>query len=202
MQSYQKQINDAILKKEYGSVFITSDFLDIASFDTVNRSLNRLNEKKIIKRVIRGIYYKPKFSKIVNQYTYVNPNDVAEAIARNFGWKMSAFGLTALNLLGLSTQIPAVWEYVCNGHYREYSFDNITISFKKVSNKEISNYSSATLLVIQAIKAIGKDKITDSDILTIAQRLTYKEKIKMFNEAKTTTAWIYEVIRKIYNCVV
>ena len=41
------------------------------------------------------------------------------------------------------------------------------IEFKNVSQKQINNYSYMTLLVIQAIKEIGRDNISDNDLLTI-----------------------------------
>ena len=54
-----------------------------------------------------------------------------------------------------------------------------------------------TALVIQALKALGKENITDEIINQIASVTTDKEKTAMFAEAKYATSWIYDVIKEI-----
>lgn len=46
-----------------------------------------------------------------------------KAIARKYNWTIAPSGNTALNLLGLSTQVPSKWKYVSYG----FSFGNIVI---------------------------------------------------------------------------
>ena len=84
-----------------------------------------------------------------------------------------------------------------DGNYREYTCGNFVIQFKRTTNKEISKISFKTALVIQAIKALGKDKITDDVIEKIRSLTTDEEKEQMFVEAKYATAWIYDVIKEI-----
>ncbi len=100
-------------------------------------------------------------------------------------------------MLGLSTQVPAVWSYVSDGPYKEYDYDKISIKFKHTTNKEISKLSYKTALIIQALKTLGKDNIDDNIINKLADSLTEKEKKKMLVEAKTATSWIYEYIKLI-----
>ena len=125
------------------------------------------------------------------------PDKVAHAIARNFGWTIVPCGDTALNLLGLSTQVPAVWVYVSDGTYKEYSYDNTTIQFKRTTNKEVSKLSYKTALVIQALKALGKDNIDEMVISRLQKILTAEEKKAMVSEAKAVTSWIYEYLKQI-----
>ena len=107
------------------------------------------------------------------------------------------FGDTALNLLGLSTQVPAVWSYVSDGAYKEYSFDSTTIKFKRTTNKEISKLSPKTALVIQAIKALGKEHVSDEIIEKIRSETSADERTTMLKEAQYATAWIYRIIKVI-----
>lgn len=146
---------------------------------------------------MRGVYYKPEYSKLLGEYIAPAPDAVAHAIARNFGWTIVPCGDTALNLLGLSTQVPAVWSYVSDGMYKEYSYDNTTIKFKRTTNKEISKLSPKTALVIQALKTLGKEHIDDEIITKIKNKTTSAERITMLTEAQYATAWIYEVIKTI-----
>ena len=63
-------------------------------------------------------------------------------------------------------------------------------------DKDFTGMSYKTKLLTQAIKTIGKEKINDY-IYIISNRLTEEDKRVAFEEAKRTTAWVYEVINKI-----
>ena len=195
--NYLEQILSRIESMTKGEVFIISDFSDLADEATVRKALSRLEEDGKIRRIMRGVYENPKFNDFLGEYVKPHPDKIAKALARNYGWTIVPCGDTALNMLGLSTQVPAVWLYVSDGNYREYTCGNFVIQFKRTANKEISKISFKTALVIQAIKALGKDKITGDVIEKIRSLTTDEEKKQMFVEAKYATAWIYDVIKEI-----
>ena len=188
-------IREIIEKSEKGSVFVPVDFAEIADNAKIATTLSRLEAENKIRRIMRGVYDKPEYSEFLGEYISPSPNKVAEAIARNFGWTIVPCGDTALNILGLSTQVPAVWVYVSDGTYKKYSFGNTTIVFKRTTNKDISRLSYKTALVIQSIKALGKDNVDSMVIQKISSFLTQQDKDKMIKEAKISTSWIYEIIK-------
>ena len=194
---YLNQIRGNIETAENGSVFVSTDFTDITDKKTVNMGLIRLADEGLIKKILFGVYYKPEFSKLLGEAVAPSPNKVAHALARNFGWTIVPCGDTALNLLGLSTQVPSQWVYVSDGAYKEYTFDNTTIKFKRTTNKEISKVSYKTALTIQALKALGKENITEQVILRLKKILTDEEKEKMLAESKSATSWVLELIKVI-----
>ena len=193
LQEIKKRIEAA----EYGSVFVASDFADVAESKRINDALERLDANGTIRRIIRGVYYKPKYSKLLGEYVAPSPDLVAHAIARNYGWTIVPCGDTALNLMGMSTQVPAVWSYVSDGAYKEYSYGLATIKYKHTTNKEISKLSPKTALAIQALKTLGKERIDEDVIETIRSATTASERKSMLAEARYATAWIYEVIKSI-----
>ena len=190
-------IKTRIMNSPDGSVFSTVDFADVIENSRVGVILSRLEEDGVIRRVMRGIYDKPVYNDFLKEYIAPSPSLVAEAIARNFGWTIVPCGDTALNILGLSTQVPAAWSYVSDGTYKEYTYDNTTIKFKRTTNKEISKLSYKTALVVQALKALGKDNIDDTIINKLKNDLTAEEKATALLEAKAATSWIYEYIKQI-----
>ena len=194
---YLNEIRNRIKAEKYGSVFVATDFADIAENVKIGVCLSRLEEEKTLLRIMRGVYYKPEYSTLLGEYIAPAPDAVAHAIARNFGWTIVPCGDTALNLLGLSKQVPAVWSYVSDGAYTEYSFDSTTIKFKRTTNKEISKLSPKTALVIQAIKALGKEHVTDGIIEKIRSETSACERTTMLKEAQYATAWIYGIIKVI-----
>ena len=196
-KNYMQEIKSRILASEDGSVFSTSDFADIADTNTVRSALYRLVKDNILRRIINGIYEKPKYSKLLDEYVAADPAAVAQALARSYHWTIAPCGNTALNLLGLSTQVAAVWSYISDGPYRKFSWDNITLSFKHRANREISYMSETTTLVVEALKTLGKDRVDDGIILSLRNRLPREEKKKMLVEATGVSEWIYTVIRKV-----
>ena len=190
-------IKNKIRTSKTGSVFVAADFTDISDRVKIGVCLNRLEEEGIIKRILRGVYYKPEFNSFLGEYVAPNPRDIANALARNYGWTVVPCGDTALNMLGLSTQVPAVWSYVSDGPYKEYAYDKTSIKFKHTTNKEISKLSYKTALIIQALKTLGKENIDEITLNKLSETLSEKEKQTMLFEAKTATSWIYEYIKLI-----
>lgn len=195
--NYLNEIKSRILSAASDSVFVATDFTDITDKKTASVGLSRLETDGMIRRVLRGVYDKPEYNEFLKEYVAPIPDNVAHALARNYGWTIVPCGDTALNLLGLSTQVPATWVYVSDGTYKEYTYDNTTIQFKKTTNKEVSKLSYKTALTIQALKALGKDKIDEAMLDSLRKLLSADEKQTMMSEAKTATSWIYEYIRRI-----
>lgn len=57
--------------------------------------------------------------------------------------------------------------------------------------------STLTAMVIQAIKTIGNDKITDKEIEYLQKKLSDTDKKNLLEESKTASAWVYSIIQKI-----
>lgn len=51
-----------------GSVFVASDFADITEKIKIGVSLSRLEDEGLIKRIKRGVYYKPEYSKLLDEF--------------------------------------------------------------------------------------------------------------------------------------
>jgi len=146
--NFTKKIKDRIDNFNNDKVFISIDFLDIADYETVRKTLNRLTNSEKIQKIVKGIYYNPKYNELIEEYEAPSVHEVAKAIARKYNWRIAPSGNTALNLLGLSTQIPSKWIYISDGGYADFSFGNTVIEFKHRNNKEISNVSIETAIVI------------------------------------------------------
>lgn len=192
-----KRIRERVLSAENGMVFTTFDFADIADSDKVRQSLNRLVNSGILRRVFRGVFEKPKYSNLLKEYVATDPNAVANALARSYHWTIAPCGNTALNFLGLSTQVTATWSYISDGPYRIYEWDSTRIEFKHRANREITGLSYITVLVVQALKTLGKHNVTPEIIRILSDRLDSKDKVLILKESAEATDWIYDIIKNI-----
>lgn len=193
---YQSEIEDRIKSFEAGYAFSAVDFADIADTDPINKALSRLNESGIIRRIIQGVYDKPIYSELLNEYSSPKIEKVVEALARKFNWTIAPAGETALNYLHMSTQVSNSWSYISDGPYRKYEIGPYIIEFKHCANKEISGKSLLTVSVIQALKYIGKANIQEEDIERLSFTIPSEKKKKVLEESQTTTAWIYKAIKE------
>ena len=175
-RGYITQIRERILNAEAGTVFASSDFADIADMPTIRKSLQRLTQNGTLRRILNGIFEKPKYSDFLKEYVAVNPDAVAKALARSYHWTIVPCGNTALNQLGLSTQVTAVWSYVSDGPYKTYEWNSTKLEFKHRTNKEITGLSYMTGLVIQALKTLGRVNVTTEIIEILSIKLSEEDK--------------------------
>ena len=194
---YAKEIQNRIGAAPDGTIFIVSDFSDVADSETIRRNLNRLVQAGTLRRILKGVFEKPKFSKLLGEYVAADPDAVAKALARCYHWTIAPCGDTALNMLGLSTQVTAVWSYISDGPYKTYEWDKTKIEFKHRTNKEVTGLSSMTILVIQALKTLGKEHVDEKTIRVLSHRLNEDEKTALLAEGAEATDWIYTVIKEI-----
>jgi len=180
-----------------GYTFSPKDFLDLASHETVRQILSRLTREGKIRRLLRGVYDYPAFSALLNMPTAPDPDAIAQAIARAHGWTIVPTGATALNRLGLSTQVPAQWQYYGDGPAKQYGWDGGTLIFKHRTNKETSTLSPKTALIVQAIKALGEPRIDEQVLAALRAKLDAKERSRLLKESRYVTSWVFEIVKRV-----
>ena len=194
--SVMEQIKSRIDALPARSAFVASDFTDIADYQNAKKCLLRLEEEKFVRRVLRGVYDKPYFSGLLNEFSSPDLEEISRAIARNYSWKIAPTGVTSLNLLGLSTQVVSSYEYYSSGQYKNYEVGEMEIRFLHRSSKELLNLSYESALVVSAIKELGTG-IDDEAVAKIRHRLSERSRAVLLEESAHVTKWIYEVIKRI-----
>jgi len=195
--SYKQKVLSRIYGRGRGWAFSKSDFIKDIKADNIDKSLSDLLKEGKIRRIGRGMYDYPKYSELLGQDLGPDIDQVAHAYARKFNWRIQPSGDAALNILGLSTQVPGRYIYLSDGPSRSYQVANITLEFKKSALKEAGFNYAKSGLIVQAIKALGKERITQEIISDIRKVIDSKMYEKILNDTKTATTWIYEVIKQI-----
>ena len=193
---YSKGYKDKILHRidqlPSGSVVVISDFADIAEPETIRQTLKKEVDSGNLTRVLRGVLYKPQ-----DKNCELNPHDVAKAIARARRWSISPCGKSALRALGFTTNTPSAWVYVSDGPYASFEVGNAEIQFKRSMNRNITALSPVTVLVIEALKEMGKNRVGPKEISQISSRLDTASKEILLSESTRATIWIRKAICKI-----
>ena len=197
MQSVLDKILTRIRRNRRGHVFSSKDFLDIGSRASVDHALSTLAKSGEIRRVARGIYDYPTVNPDLGGELSPDYDSVARAIARKNGVRIEPSGAWAANLLGLSTQVPAKIVYLTNGTSRVYQVGKQKIAFQRVSPKELLPKSGPSTLVVQALRHLGQDRVDDSVVSQLRDRLCPSDRKALVRDARYTADWIFEVANRI-----
>lgn len=197
MLSTDDQIEQKIKELKPGSIIFTEDFQEYGSPGAVKVALHRMVKKGVLHTIARGIYTKPKFSKLLNQNVLPSAEQVAIAIAERDRARLLPTGVYAQHILGLSTQVPLKLMYLTDGSPRKINIGNRTIQFKKTTPKNLALTGEISKLVVQALKEIGKDKATDQELRKITA-LLQKENIKdLKHDIALAPQWIAEIMAQV-----
>ena len=181
-----------------GWSFSSNDLIKKFERQQIDNVLSDLVKGKKIRRVSRGIYDYPKYSELLKKELSPDIEQVARAIARKFNWRIEVSGESALNILNLSTQIQAKYIYLSDGPNKSYKlYNDVEIEFKKSVLKDIGFKYKESSLIVQALKSLGKEHITDEIIEIIKEQIEPKMYEKILKDTQSTTVWVYEIIKQI-----
>ncbi|HUX39777.1 MAG TPA: DUF6088 family protein [Rectinemataceae bacterium] len=191
---------EKLLSRIYGMkrgwCFTPKDFLDLGSPSAIWQALSRLEKIGTIRKLMRGVYDYPEKNTFLEGYASPDPDRVARTIARGNSWNIIPDGTTALNLLGLSTQVPAEWSYLTDGQNRRYEMDTVRIVFRKRANKEATELSRDAAIVVQAIKALGKENIDERVLEKLSGYLSASSWPKIIRECRYVSGWVLDVLKQ------
>lgn len=191
----ENKINNKIKKAGRGSLYFTNDFIAYGNSKAVSKALERLVDKGELKRVSRGVYTRPKTSKLIGE-VMPSKEEIAKAIARRDKARIIPTGSYALNRLGLSAQVPVNAVFLTDGAARRIKLDYGMITFKRTTPKNLVTIGKISGLVIQALKEIGKGKVEAWEENKIIQLLKKDDNSKLKHDIKMAPEWIRIIMRK------
>jgi predicted transcriptional regulator of viral defense system len=192
--STDDQILIKIKKAKGGSLFFIDDFTDFGNVKTIGKALERLVKSGELYRVAKGIYVRPVKDKLLG-IVLPGIEDVVEAIRKRDKARIVPTGSYALYKLGLSTQVPMNVVYYTDSTARKIHVGKQTIAFKRASARSLSAIGEISTLAIQALKTIGKDKVSDDEIIRIRELLLQEKPYHLQHDLKLAPEWIRELLR-------
>lgn len=163
----------------------------------IHQALSSLTKAGKIRRVCRGVYDYPRYSELSGRQLSPDLDQVAHALARKFNWRIQPFGDAALNLLGLSTQVPGRWICLSDGPGREYKIGKHSLVFKKSALKDVGFKHKESGLVVQALKALDRKHMDQKVVERIRQQLEPNACDRILKDTRSVTGWVYEAIKRI-----
>ena len=174
-------------------ILFRSDFPEYHT-EFVGSILSELTTEGLLVKIAHGIYTKPRKSK----FGVVLPSvdKVVQAIAVRDNAEVLPSGMTALNALGLSTQVPMNYTYLTTGSERTVNLSNRKVVLKRGVPKNFCYGTRLISLLVQALKALKKENGGESELKVIRQ-LVLKETDKetLVKDVDMMPAWMKRIIK-------
>ncbi len=200
MQSAYNEIKDKIEGSKRGTLFFPDDFAAISTSDAVRSALVRLCRVGILVRAAHGIYYYPKVdTKWGSGIIPPSIEDIANGIAKRDKVRIAPTGAYVLNLLGLSTQVPANAVFVTDGSPRRVSVGKGKgILFKHTSEMRMFAYRShLMLLIVTALREIGEGLVTEQQLAIIQSHLANVSPGDFLHDLQLAPLWVRKIVSNI-----
>ena len=196
-QTIETKILKRIRGRGQGWAFSAKDFAEVAGRSTVDSALHRLAKRGSIRRVITGVYDLPVYSEHLRRAIASDVDQVAQALARKFGWQIQPSGPSAQNVLGLSTQVPSKFVYLSDGPKRMYRVGSTELAFQHTALKDARFQFHESGLLVQAIKGLGPTSINSEAMKRMRAWLKPALRSRVRKDTQIVTGWVHDVIRQV-----
>jgi predicted transcriptional regulator of viral defense system len=198
VQSSHNQIELKIKKSPKGKIFFADDFVKFGSSENVRKVLSRLEKEGLLVRLAQGIYLVPKKDELLGTL-YPTTEEIAKEIAKRDKARIAPTGSLALYQLGITTQVPLKVVYLTDGAQRVIVIGNRTIQFKKTTPRNLAIKDHLLMLITQALKEIGHQKVTDSHIQKLKSVVLELDDEIIKSQLKFAPVWVRKIINEVRN---
>jgi Family of unknown function (DUF6088) len=196
METVQSYIEGQVSRKKAGEVIFPTDFRGAGTEAAIKKALSRMVQKGPLKRLAHGIYYIPKIDPLLGE---IRPgaHEVATMLARKEKVRIRPSGASALNALGLSTQVPTRMVYITDGPPRKIKLGKLVIQFKATSHKKLATTGKISSLVIQALEELDLKHIAGKEEERIKELLLKEKPKDLKHDLSIASARINDYIIKL-----
>lgn len=190
----EHRIRTKITFAKYGRAFFVSSF---PQFDVeyVTKLLAQFEKEGLITRIAKGVYVKAKRTRF--GVVYPSAFELVKEIAKRDKAIVFPTGETAANRLGFSTQVPMNACFMTSGTPRKLKLGNRTVTLKHGVPKNFAYKGKLMPELVQALRSIGEDNITDIVEKRVAQLLSETPEAEtMEHDLLLTPVWVRQIIKK------
>ena len=192
-----KTLKSRIKALPVDSVLFRSDYPEYHS-EFVGSTLAELTESGVLFKMAQGIYVKPRKSRF--GLVFPSIEKIVQAIAMRDNAEVLPSGTTALNALGLSTQVPMNYAYLTSGSERTIKLANRQVVLKRGVPKNFCYKTRLIALLTQALRALKQENIGDSEIQIIRELIAKEtDKESLAKDVDAMPGWMKRIIKPMLN---
>ncbi|MCY4099865.1 MAG: DUF6088 family protein [Rhodobacteraceae bacterium] len=168
----KSKVFQRINKSTPGKVWTPRDFLDLGKRSSIDKSLQRLTNEGLIRRINRGLYDKPSRNDLTQQFNPPDPYQVIEAISRRDKIRILMDGITAANNLGFTNAVPAKIIVHTEARLKPISLGQMRITFKQTAASKLYWSDRPARYIVQALHWLRDTMGRNQNETIIAHRLS------------------------------
>jgi hypothetical protein len=186
-------LKQRILALPEDCIVFRSDFPEY-HIEFVGSVLSELTAEGVLVKIAQGIYAKPRKSR----FGVVLPSvdKIVQAIAVRDNAEILPSGMTALNALGLSTQVPMNYTYLTSGSDRKIKLCDRSVILKRGVPKNFCYESRLISLLVQALRSLKKENVGQEEIQTIRQLVSKEsDKQTLLKDVDLMPIWMRRIVK-------
>ena len=188
------KVRAKITYARYGEVFFVSTFHQF-DVEYVTKLLAQFEKEGLITRIAKGVYVKAKKTRF--GVVYPSAFELVTEIAKRDKAKIFPTGDTAANRLGFSTQVPMNASFLTSGSSRKLKLGNKTVTLTHGSPKKFAYKGKLMPELVQALRSIGEDNITESVEKRVAQLLSATPETETIeHDLLLAPVWVRQIIKR------
>ena len=179
------------------NVLFRSDFPEYHT-EFVGCTLSGLAADGVLIKIAQGIYVKPRKSR----FGIVLPSvdKIVQAIAIRDNAEVLPSGTTALNALGLSTQVPMNYTFLTTGSERTIILANRKVTLKRGVPKNFCYKTRFIALLVQALKALKQENVGNEELQTIHMLITNEpDRDLLIKDVDMMPIWMKRIVKPMLN---
>lgn len=194
--STQQQVAARVESFPCGQAIFAQDFLGFGSRDAVDQSLVRLVRRGVLVRVGRGVYARPQLHPVLGEVPFP-VEEIVRAYIERSGAKVQIAGAAAVNLLGLSTQVPVGTHFYTDGPTHRITRGKQVIYLQHVNPKVLACAGTAAAPFLSCLYFLGRDGVTDEATSKLAERLTPEVREALTPALPQMIGWMRELLTSL-----
>ena len=175
------------------SVLFRTDFPEYHS-EFVGGTLAELTQEGMLVKLAQGVYAKPRRSR----FGLVLPSvdKIVQAIAARDNAEVLPSGMTALNVLGLSTQVPMKYSYLTTGSERIIKLENQEIRLKRGVPKNFCYETKLIALLVQALKTLKEQNVGEEELQVIRNLISREpDRSALAKDVDMMPVWMKRIVK-------
>ncbi|MFK5948015.1 MAG: DUF6088 family protein [Methylococcales bacterium] len=182
-----------------GIPFSITGFYTLGSLSSVQKALSRLTKEKLIERVSKGIYVRPKPLKSMPSIKVgASALQVARVWANTHGYKLTNQGVEEAYRLGFQTQAPVKTVLWSNGPSRQFKVGHEIVEIRHITNTKLRWVNHPVGALLRGMSVTPADSVEIPVLQAALKRLSLTKTesllaIKQLQSTQLVQAWQHKL---------
>lgn len=149
-----------------------------------------------IRQLARGLYDYPVSDPVLGLVA-PSADAIARALVVRDAIRIQPAGAYAANVMGLSEQVPSRIVFLTDGPSRKVKIGRREIHLLHTTPRNMATAGRKSGTVIQALRYLGQDQVSDQARAIIARQLSSAERLALQKDIVHAPAWIADFLHPV-----